>query len=127
MYRTIASTGLLSFMLLGNVLGIASSSVFAQTGRKQEEKKAPPKGRNETASMTGCIDQLDGRYVLIDDRNREPIANLEAEGFETEGFAKHVGHKVTIRGISSPGGARPTFRVRAIETVSESCVAPGGH
>jgi hypothetical protein len=126
MYRITASVGL-SLMLLGTVLGIASTSAYAQTGSKQEEKKAPPKSKGATASMAGCVDQQDGHYVLIDDRSREPIANLEADGFETEGFAKHVGHKVTVRGISNPGGARPTFRVRAIETVSESCGTPGGH
>jgi hypothetical protein len=50
-----------------------------------------------------------------------PVANLEADGFETEGFAKHVGHKVTVRGTSNPGGAVPVFKVRSIETVSDAC------
>jgi hypothetical protein len=126
MYRTIASSGMLSLLLVGSMFVTAATSVLAQTGRK-EEKKAAPKSRTTASSMTGCIDQQDGKYVLIDDRSRDPIANLEAEGFETEGFAKHVGHKVTVRGISNPGGARPTFRVRSVETVSESCVAPSGY
>jgi hypothetical protein len=64
---------------------------------------------------------------LIDDRTRNPIASLEAEGFETEGFAKHVGHKVTVRGTSIPGGARPVFRVRSVETVSETCGPQAEH
>jgi len=73
----------------------------------QEQKKGPAK--SGTASMTGCIDEQEGQYLLLDDRTRGPIANLEAEGFETESFAKHVGHKVTVRGTSSPGSARPIF------------------
>lgn len=71
--------------------------------------------------LTGCVDQQEGRYVLTDDRTLSPVADLEADGFPTEGFAKHVGHKVTIRGISSSGSARPVFKVRTIETVSETC------
>jgi len=84
---------------------------------------SPKKGQKAKAdSLTGCIDQQDGRYVLVDDRNLSAVAVLEADGFPTEGFAKHMGHKVTVRGISSPGGALPIFKVRGIETVSETCV-----
>jgi hypothetical protein len=60
--------------------------------------------------------------VLVDDRTLNPVASLKAGGFETEGFAKHVGHKVTVRGTSNPGGAVPVFKVRSIETVSDACV-----
>jgi hypothetical protein len=91
------------------------------TDQNQAQKKEQKKPKSDSASLTGCIDEHDGRYVLIDDRNRAPIANLEAEGFPTEGFAKHLGHKVTVRGTSSPAPDRPLFRVRSIETVSESC------
>lgn len=75
----------------------------------------------KTASMTGCIDEDSGRYILVDEKELKPIADLEADGFPTETFAKHVGHKVTVRGTSSPGSARPLFKVRSIETVSETC------
>jgi len=72
--------------------------------------------------MSGCVDQQDGLYVLIHEQTRSPIANLEADGFPTEGFAKHVGHKVTVRGNSAAGETgRPTFKVRSIETVSDGC------
>jgi hypothetical protein len=52
------------------------------------------------------------------------LANLEADGFPTEGFAKHLGHKVTVQGTSVPNGNRPVFKVRSIETISDTC-APG--
>jgi hypothetical protein len=71
--------------------------------------------------MSGCIDEDNGHYVLINDRTRVTIANLEAEGFPVEGFAKHLGHKVTVRGTVSSGGEVPLFRVRSVETISESC------
>jgi len=72
-------------------------------------------------SLTGCIDQQDGRYVLVNDHTLSPVAVLEADGFATEGFAKHMGHKVTVRGVSSPAGAVPIFKVRGIETISDIC------
>jgi hypothetical protein len=125
MYRPISFTLLLAFLAASTVM--LPSSAVAQTGRTQEEKKAPAKEKNGSASMTGCVDEQEGHYILIDDRSRDPIASLEAEGFETEGFAKHVGHKVTVRGTVNPGGAHPLFRVRSIETVSETCGPQPAH
>jgi hypothetical protein len=90
-----------------------------QSRPSQSSPKKEQKAR--TDSLTGCIDQQDGRYVLVDDRTLHAFAVLEADGFPTEGFAKHMGHKVTVRGSSSPGGALPIFRVRGIETVSDTC------
>jgi hypothetical protein len=88
----------------------------------QQKKNTSKTG---TASMTGCVDQQDGRFVLINDQTRSTLAHLEAEGFPEEGFAKHVGHKVTVRGTSSPAGTdRPLFKVRSIEPVSDSCGSP---
>ena len=121
MYRLIASATLLACVSIWNLTATALDSDSSQAGQKQEQKKEPAK--KSTASLTGCIDEQAGQYVLIDDRTRDPIANLEAEGFETEGFAKHVGHKVTVRGISNPGSTRPLFRVRSIETISDTCGA----
>ena len=87
-----------------------------------QQKQEPAKKKGEQgSSLTGCIDQQDGNYVLIDDRSLAAIADLVADGFPTEGFAKHVGHKVTVRGTSSPGGTRPAMKVRSIETISDSC------
>ena len=100
----------------------APTAVFA-AGQSPDSQKEPAnsKKRASGTSLTGCVDQQEGRYVLTDDRTLSPVADLEADGFPTEGFAKHVGHKVTIRGISSSGSARPVFKVRTIETVSETC------
>lgn len=94
-----------------------------QTPKASQEKKSPPKQKKaEAASLTGCVDQHEGLYVLIHEQTRSLIANLEADGFPTEGFAKHVGHKVTVRGTSSGGGTdRPVFKVRGVETVSDVC------
>lgn len=98
-------------------------SVIAQQKQNQpkQQKKAPDRNTSQ-ASLTGCIDEQDGQYVLIRDQTRELIATLEADGFPAEGFAKHLGHKVTVRGTANPAGSgRPIFKVRAVEAVSDSC------
>jgi len=71
--------------------------------------------------MTGCIDQQQGQYVLVDEKGLKRIADLEAEGFPVEGFAKYVGHKVIVRGTRIAGDKQPRFRVRTVETVSDTC------
>jgi len=113
-------------------VGIPATSVArADSGPYSQQKKEQPskQSQEKASSMTGCVDEQEGHYVLVDDRTLARIADLEAEGFPTEGFAKHMGHKVTVRGTSVPGGAHPVFKVRAVETVSDTCApqpAPQG-
>jgi hypothetical protein len=111
MYRGVISRTIL-LLLLGLTL-------LAQDTPKEKKQASRPKAT--TASLTGCVDQQDGQYVLVNDQSLTPIANLEAEGFPTEGFAKHLGQKVTVRGTANSDSQRPVFRVRVIETVSETC------
>ena len=105
-------------ILIGLALS-AMTGVAAEQSKQPAKQKKQPDGKTQ-ASLTGCVDEQDGQYVLIQEQSRSLIAQLEAEGFPTEGFAKHVGHKVTVRGTSN-GAERPTFKVRSIETVSEGC------
>jgi len=106
-------------MAVGVLVPVALNAAQAPaTQKKQSEtkKKAAPQ-----ASLSGCIDQQDGHYVLVDDRALTPVADLEADGFPTEGFAKYMGQKVTVRGTSNPGSTRQAFKVRSVETISETC------
>jgi hypothetical protein len=115
MRRTLILLTVLGVMLAPEV-GIAAPT-------SQDQKKQTPKQEKKSgtaSSMTGCVDQQDGRYVLIDDHGLNRIADLEADGFPVEGFAKHVGHKVIVRGTKA-AGELPLFKVRTIETVSETC------
>jgi len=94
----------------------------------QQQPKEDPKGKSDTdakgaASLTGCVDEQEGQWVLVNAQTMAIIANLAADGFPTEGFAKHMGHRVTVRGTANSDGARPTFKVRSIETISETCAA----
>jgi hypothetical protein len=123
MYRRL---GLLTLLALAawTLPGFPASnagSEQADQNQKQDQKPKQSKAKDSGASLTGCVDEQNGRYVMINDRTLEPIADLEAEGFETEGFAKHVGHKVTVRGTSNPGESRPVFKVKSIEPISDTC------
>jgi hypothetical protein len=92
-----------------------------ETPKPAPKKQEQSKNKNTTVSIKGCVDEQDGQYVLLNEQTMAPIASLEADGFPTEGFAKHMGEKVTVRGTSSSDGARPVFRVRSIEVVSQTC------
>jgi len=112
----IASTAL----LFGLIALAPANPVFAQAAGTKQKTGNQAKGTSQ-ATLSGCLDQQEGRYVLVEDHSLEPIADLEAEGFPKEGFAKHLGQTVTIRGTSNPGSTRPLFKVRSIETVKETC------
>jgi hypothetical protein len=91
-------------------------------GQSQEKKESPKtQGTKPATSLTGCVDQQEGHYVLLDASTRDAIANLLPDGFEEEAFAKHLGHKVTVRGTSQAGAGRLVFKVRAVEPISETC------
>lgn len=46
-------------------------------------------------------------------------ASQEAKGFPGEGFANHVGQRVTVREILNPGGTRSIFKMRGIHLISD--------
>jgi len=112
-----------ALLVTSAVLALAVSAAAVPAAQAfQSEKKAPAgKKTSSGASLTGCVDERDGHYILVDDQGLNPMADLEADGFPTEGFAKHMGHKVTVRGTSNSGSTRPRFKVRSVETVSETC------
>lgn len=101
--------------------GAQSGAYAAQTAETQKKTPAAKKKASPEASLSGCVDEKEGHYVLVDDRSLNLVAGLEADGFPTEGFAKYMGHKVTVRGISNSTSTPPVFKVRSIETVSETC------
>jgi len=93
----------------------------ANASQQQRDRKIPNPKKTQGATLTGCIDEQDGgKYVLIDPKNRAPLATLEADGFPNEGFAKHIGNTVTVKG-SLDSSSRPVMTVRSIETVSDGC------
>ena len=109
-----------------SVIPLIQTAPVSAAQEKQSAKQKKATAKAPGGSLSGCVDQQDGQYVLINNQTRSLIANLEAEGFPTEGFAKHVGHKVTVRGTASTGGTeRPVFKVRSVETLSDACGSDG--
>jgi hypothetical protein len=110
---------------------IAVVSLLTASAAKADPFDGPAKQPNKQSksepkqtTLTGCVDEQDGHYVLLDQRTLNPLADLDPNGIPAEDlFAKHVGQKVTVRGSSTSGGSRPVFKVRSIETVSEMCAA----
>jgi hypothetical protein len=100
---------------------LAAISSSAAPEPRQEKQDSKKDSKSAASSMTGCVDEQNGRYVLTNDTDLALVAILEADGFPTEAFAKHMGHKVTVRGTSIPGGTQPTFKVRMIVAVSDTC------
>jgi hypothetical protein len=98
------------------VEGITAGQSSPNNDRKAE--------RENSSSLTGCMDEQDGGYVLLKEGTLTPLASLQAEGFDNEGFAKHLGHKVTVRGSATSADGKTVFKVRRIDHVSDSC-APG--
>ena len=117
-----------SFAVLAAFAGLnlcyARSNPAMDRSQQPAPKTAPKEKsatKGQTASLTGCVDEQEGQWVLVNDQTMAIIATLAADGFPTEGFAKHVGHKVTVRGTASSDGSGPIFKVRSIETISETC------
>ena len=106
-------------------LSYAWSNPAVDRPQQQQKPSTDPKPKSDpkeqTASLTGCVDEQEGKWVLVNDQTMAIIATLAADGFPTEAFAKHVGHKVTVRGTASSDGSGPIFKVRSIETISETC------
>jgi hypothetical protein len=92
-----------------------------QPPKTEPKEKADPKG--QTATLTGCVDEQNGKWVLVNDQTMAIIAKLAADGFPTEAFAKYMGHKVNVRGTASSDDSGSTFKVREIKTISETCAA----
>jgi hypothetical protein len=70
-------------------------------------------------SLTGCVDEQNGQYVLLDDQMVK-ITGLQSTGSDREVFAKYVGRKVKVSG-SKDSGQKDTFKVNKIEQISASC------
>jgi hypothetical protein len=52
--------------------------------------------------LTGCIDEQDGHYVLLDDQMLK-ITILQSAGSDKELFAKHWSERCGFEGLNLPG------------------------
>jgi len=78
--------------------------------------------RTAKTSLTGCIDERNGQYVLTNDTDLQPIARLKpAAGSAEDNFAQHMGQKVTVGGLLSKAEPLPTMTVQSVKRVSATC------
>jgi hypothetical protein len=95
------------------MLAVSLSAAAPQPGKARPAAKA---------SLTGCVDERDGEYVLTNDTDLHPTARLKpAAGSPEDNFARHMGHKVTVRGVLSKEEPLPIMTVESVETVSQTC------
>jgi len=77
---------------------------------------------NASTSLTGCVDERDGQYVLTNATDLQPVARLRpAAGSPEDNFARHVGEKVTVRGRLADDQPLPVLTVVNLTTVSQTC------
>jgi gluconate kinase len=78
-------------------------------------------------SLTGCVDEQNGHYVLRDVLSSQLI-HLQSPGSDDDAyFAKYLGHEAQVSGTRSSD----TFKVTHISQVADLCGAakntsPGG-
>jgi hypothetical protein len=116
------------FLVLLASLAIAAPFDQAGTPEGSQKKSAPKPKSNRQAqqSMTGCVDEQDGKYVLVDDRMLNKLTDLEAVPASDEAFfAKHLGHKVTVKGSKS-SEPEAKFKVTSIEDLASVCAPAQG-
>jgi hypothetical protein len=91
-----------------------------------QKRSAPKSKANRTQqTLTGCVDEQNGIYVLLDDHMLKKLADLEAANAGSEDFfAKHLGHKVTIKGTTA-SETEGKFKVSTIEDVASVCSPDG--
>ena len=70
-------------------------------------------------SLTGCVDEQFGQYVLLDGQMLK-ITGLKSAGPNNDIFAKFVGHEVQIKGTRS-SGPKATFTVTGIAQIADTC------
>ena len=118
---------LLSVMLALNALA-APPQDKANPAQGTRKKSAPKSkdSREGQQTLTGCVDEQDGKYVLLDDRMLNKLADLETTiAAKEDVFAKHVGHKVNVKGYRS-SEQESRFKVVSIEDVADVCAPAGG-
>src|SRR5437764_9001479 len=98
---------MLILVMFSAIAGLAIAAPFQDKAGSPgaSQKKSAPKAkssRQTQQTLTGCIDEQDGSYVLLDDRMLNKLADLEAVGASNDAFfAKHLGHTVAIKGSKS--------------------------
>ena len=100
-----------------NLMAVLILAVGVAAAAPQAGKAKPAK-----ASLTGCVDEKDGQYVLTNDTSLQTTARLKpAAGSPEDNFARFMGQKVTVRGVLSKEEPLPIMTVESVKSVSQTC------
>lgn len=99
-------------------------AMLAGTTGSAEPKKTPKENANQK-TFVGCVDQQGDNYVLTGDKMLRVKAVLQGDGFPNDAFAKHVGHKVQVKGTLGSDADPKTILVKTVTTVANECVPEG--
>jgi hypothetical protein len=116
----------LHLLVLAGVLSLATFA-SAQTAPSQPTPQKSPESQSanrikrpavETGqSITGCVDQQDGHYVIRDAGSNELIKLQSSENSADDQFARFVGHQAQASGTLMSG----TLTVTHIGQVADMC------
>src|SRR5690242_18836052 len=104
------------YVVLPGVLFCLGAVCASEPSRTSAANGSAAKGQQ---SLTGCVDEQSGKYVLLDEQMLK-IVRLHSVGADQEIFAKHLGRKVKVVGTKS-SGQNAEFRVSSIETLASRC------
>ena len=115
---------------------LACSVSFAQTGMSSDSSMSKSDSMGKKMTMTGCIGEKDGKYMLMDKKHPDGVELMSSEDLKP-----HVGHKVTVTGMmqnsamsgdnmksddkmSNDKMGMSGFKVTSMKMVSEHCTMP---
>jgi hypothetical protein len=109
-------------LLLGALFCLGSAApaqTTSQTTKSTEsanrmKRAAIPEGQQ---SVTGCVDQQNGHYVLREEKSSQLIALQSSVTDNDSAFARFLGHKVQASGTKSSD----TFKVDRMAQVADMC------
>jgi hypothetical protein len=100
-------------ILIGLVLQAADVPPRAVQGQHKTSSNAP-------RTLTGCVNEVNGKYVLLDGQMQK-IVGLQAAASNDEAvFAKRLGHTVRVRGTMDSTG-NGELGVTRIDPISGTC------
>ena len=91
-----------------------------QPAQPQPPQQPPAAQAQQPLTLTGCVDERNGHYVLRDEQSGQ-LLSLQAPGSNDDSwFAKYLGHKAQVSGAKSSD----TLSVTGVKQVADMC-GPG--
>ncbi len=126
----------ISTCLMAMTLLACSVSLVAQTGMSSDSSMSKSDSMGKKMTMTGCIGEKDGKYMLMDKKHPDGIELMSSEDLKA-----HVGHKVRVTGMMEKNAmsgdnmksddkmsddkmGMSGFKVTSMKMVSEQCTMP---